>query len=216
MIAHYVDLITKRIAGRPYDSIPQLFQHVAQGGPCQSPADVLRLFGGWIIFCHTCRRMSILRKAALNDELDTMPIELRARAERGQPGLVPPFTDFRHFWCPHLDSPRLYWYEVEGMKDEIYRYPAALSTDDFFNETEDDSCQTDGGTDNGMEGSEWFQSMGPIGDDEEVNDERSGSEDGRHLSQINMEGEVYENKSDNEDWSQPPSINTMGHEWFYE
>ena len=231
VIAQYVDRIIRRITERPYDSVPQLFQHVALDGPCQNPADVLRLFGGRIIFCHTCRRMSIIRKAVLNNETDAMPVELRMRTERGQPGLDPPFTDYRHFWCPHLDSPRLYWYEVEGMREEIYRYPAVLNTDSFFDETEEDSCQTSGGTDDDVECSEWFQPMGPIGaeylwgpppdsrrtdTDEEENDERSGSVNGRQLSQINMNEEVNQDESDNEDWSHPPPVNTMGLEWFYE
>ena len=163
MIAYYVDQIIRRVVERPYDSVPQLFQFVAQGGPCLSPADVLRLFGGRSIFRHTCRRMSVIRRAVLNNEMDTIPIDLRTWVEREQPVLDPPFRDYRHFWCPHRDSLKLYWYEVEGMKEEIYRYPAVLDTDEFFQETEEESWQTGANMDDDMEDSEWFRAMGPWG-----------------------------------------------------
>ena len=175
--------------------------------------------------------MNLVRRAVLNGKMDTAPVDLRTWTEQERPEMDPPYRDYQYFWCPQLNSPTLFWYKKENMEEEIYRYPAVLSTENFFDETEDGSCQTDGGMDDNMEGSEWFQSMGQMeaeyfwellngdgqtGEEEEVKDERSGYEDGRHLPQFNMEEDGYENESDNEDWRQPPSINTMGHEWFYE
>ena len=78
MITYYVDQILRRIAERPYDSISQLLQYAARGGPRRTPADALRLFGGRIIFRRTCRRMSLIRRAALNSEMDAIPADLRA------------------------------------------------------------------------------------------------------------------------------------------
>ena len=94
MMAHYVDPILRRIVECPYDSIPQLFQYVTQGGPCLSPADVLRLFGGQIIFRQTCRRMSIVRRAALNHEMSAIPIDLRTWTEQDRPAMNPPYRDY--------------------------------------------------------------------------------------------------------------------------
>ena len=151
MIAHYVDQLLRRIAECPYDSIPQLFQYVTRGGPCLCQADVLRLFGGRIIFRRTCQRMSMVRRAVLNGGMDTIPVDLRTWTEQERPVMGPPFRDYRHFWSPHLDSPRLFWYENGDMREEIYRYPAVLETDEFFQETDDESCQTDEAANSSME-----------------------------------------------------------------
>ena len=107
MIAYYVDQLLRRIAEYPYDSIPQLFQYVTRGGPCLCPADVLRLFGGRIIFRHTCRRMNSVRRAVLNGEMDTMPVDLRTWVGSERPEIGPPYRGYRHFWCPNLNSPTL-------------------------------------------------------------------------------------------------------------
>ena len=129
MIKYYTDQVLRRVVGRPNDSIPQLFPHAARGGPCLTPADVLRLFGGRIIFRHMCRRMSLSRRAVLNAELDTIPLDLRTWTTSEPPAMGPPFRDCRDLWCPHLDSPALFWYEASGMEEEICRYPAVLDTD---------------------------------------------------------------------------------------
>ena len=82
MITYYVEQILRRIVERPYDSISQLFQYATRGGPCLTPADVLRLFGGRIIFRRTRGRMSLIRRAVLNNEMDTIPADLRTWTER--------------------------------------------------------------------------------------------------------------------------------------
>ena len=205
VIAYYVDQIIRRIAECPYDSIPQLFQHVTRGGPCQSQADVLRLFGGRIIFRQTCRRMNSIRRAALNGEMGTMPVDLRTWDGPERPVMDPPYTDYRYFWRPVLHSQTLFWYATDGMEEEICRYPAVLGTDDFFCDTEDESPQTDAAT----EGGDWFEALNPIGDEYFW---------GRHSEegQTAVEEEPSEEGSDDEEWRQPPLINTSGPEWYYE
>ena len=123
--------------------------------------------------------------------------------------MSPPFQDCRSSWCPHLDSQTLSRYEAPGMEEEIYRYPAVLDTDEFFQETEDESHQTDATTDDSMEASRWFGALNPIG---------SGYfwESPGESWLTDTDREVNWDGSETEDWSRPPQINTMGQEWFYE
>ena len=121
----------------------------------------------------------------------------------------PPFRYCRSSWCPHLDSPTLFWYKAQGMEGEICRYSAALDTDEFFQGAEDESWQTDADLDDSVGDSEWFGAMNPVSE--------------WYLWELPSEswltdtdGGVNEDGSDNEDWSRPPPINTMGLEWFYE
>ena len=209
MIAYYVDQLIRRITERPYDSIPQLFQYVTRGGPCQSQADVLRLFGGRIIFRQTCRRMNAIRRAVLNGEMGTMPVDLRTWDGPVRPVMDPPYADYRYYWCPVLYSRALFWYATEGMEEEICRYPAVLDTDDFFDETEDISLQTDGATDDDKEESEWFGAINPI------QDEFFWELESENWQTI-IEEESNEGESDDEEWRRPPPINTSGPEWYYE
>ena len=203
MIAYYVDQLLRRIVECPYDSIPQLFQHVTQGGPCQCQADVLRLFGGRIIFRRTCRRMNSVRRAVLNGEMSTIPVDLRTWVGPERPEMDPPYTDYRYFWCPVLYSPTLFWYATEGMEEDICRYPAVLDTDDFFRETEDESLQTDGTTEDDAKESEWFGVLSPISDEYfwELYSE---------TWQTIPEEESNQDESDDEEWRRPPPINTSG------
>ena len=209
MIAYYVDQILRRITERPYDSIPQLFQHVAWGGPCLSPSDVLRLFGGRTIFRRTCQRMSMVRRAVLNGGMDTIPVDLRTWTEQERPVMDPPYRDYQHYWSPHLDSQWLFWYENEDMREEIYRYPAVLGTDEFFQETDDESCQTDEAVNSSMEESIWFGVMNRVSGKDFWE-----SPDESWLTSTDRE--EYDDGSDDEEWRQPPPINTTGPEWFYE
>ena len=209
MIAYYVDQLLRRVVECPYDSIPQLFQHVTRGGPCLCPADVLRLFGGRLIFCRTCRRMNVIRRAALNNAMNTAPVDLRTWTGRERPEMDPPFRDYRYFWCPILNSPTLFWYEKENMEEEIYRYPAVLDTDGFFQETENSSQQTDASADDGAEDSDWFEMEGPI-------DTEHFWEPPNESWITDTDREIPTDESDDENWRRPPPINTTGWEWFYE
>ena len=211
MITYYVDQIIGRIVERPYDSIPQLFQYAVRGGPCLTPADVLRLFGGRIIFCRTCRRMNLIRRAALNNEMETIPVNPEIWTGWGQQAEDSPNQDHRDLWCPHLDDPELYWYEVRGMEEEICRYPTVLGTDEFFQETENESDRTDAGRDYSVDSGEWFGVLGPVDVDvvrfwEATNDNVPS----------NSDAEVSEDGSSDEDWRRPPRVNTSGLEWYYE
>ena len=165
-IGYYVDQLLRRVVERPYYSIPQPFQYVTLGGPCITPADVLRLFGGRAIFRRACRRMNIIRRAALNDELDAIPIDLRTWTEWERPEIYPPFRDCGSWWCPHLDSPALFWYEDQGMEEETYRYPAVLDAGEFFQETESENWPEDADTDDDVEESAWLQATGPVDDEQ--------------------------------------------------
>ena len=122
----------------------------------------------------------------------------------------PPFRDCRHFWCPQLGSPTLFWYVAENMEEEIYRFPAVLDTDEFFfQETENESQQTEANTDDGMMTDEWFGAMNPVDSGQfwEMPEESWLTDTNREAS---WEG------SETEEWGRPPQINTMGLEWFYE
>ena len=209
MIAYYVDQLLRRIVERPYDSVPQLFQHVTRGGPCLCPADVIRLFGGRVIFRHTCRRMNMIRRAVLNDTIDTVPVELRTGTEQERSEMVPPFTDYRYFWCPNLGSPVLFWYVAEGMEQEINRYPAVLYTDEFFQETESEDSRTDVSLDYSTDGDEWFGALGPI-------DEMRFWEATDSHSPVRTDAESSDEETSDEEWRRPPPINTSGPEWYYE
>ena len=209
MIAYYVYQLIRRIAERPYDSIPQLFQHVTRGGPCLCPADVLRLFGGRIIFRHTCRRMNMVRRAVLNGEMDTAPVDLRTWAEQERPEINPPFRDYRYFWRPNLNSPTLFWYVAENMEEEIHRYPTVLYTDEFFQETGNERDQTDTNQNYNTDSGEWFGVLDQI-------DVVRFWEATDNSSPAHTDTEDSENESSDEDWRQPPPINTAGLEWHYE
>ena len=209
MVAYYVDQVIRRVVERPYDSVPQLFQYAVRGGPCLTPADVLRLFGGGNIFRNTCRRMSVIRRAVLNNEMHTIPVDLRTWTEWEQPEMDPPFTDYRGLWCPHLDSPELFWYRAPGMEEEICRYPAVLGTDEFFSETGNESWQTDITQEPGTDESDWFGVLRPISYEHywEMPDESWVTD---------TAADSFDNESDSEEWRRPPPINTAGWEWFYE
>ena len=94
------------------------------------------------------------------------------------------------------------------MEEEIYRYPAVLDTDGFFQETENSSQQTDANTDDGAEDSDWFEMKGPIVTEyfwEPPNESWITDTD----------REMPTDESDDDDWRRPPPINTTGLEWFY-
>ena len=209
MIEYYVDQLLRRVVERPYDSIPQLFQYATRGGPCLSQADVLRLFGGRIIFRSTCRRMNMIRRAVLNDTMSEVPVDLRTWEGQERPEMDPPYTDYRHLWCPSLDCPTLFWYVTENMEEEIYRYPAVLCTDEYFEETDNESDQTEMGQSHNMDSDDWFEARNPV--------------DGARFwvaeddqSPVDMGVQIGEEESGDEEWGQPPPINTLGPEWFYE
>ena len=209
MIEYYVDQLLRRVAECPYDSIPQLFQFVARGGPCLCQADVLRLFGGRIIFRRTCRRMNMIRRAVLNDTMNTVPADLRTWTEQERPEMDPPFTDYRHFWCPNLDCPTLCWHVTENMEEEIYRYPAVLYADEFSQETDDESGQTEMSQDHNMDSGDWFGAQDPV-------DEARFWVAADDHSPMNSGAQTSEDESSDEEWRQPPPINTSGPEWYYE
>ena len=93
--------------------------------------------------------------------------------------------------------------------EEIYRFPAVLDTEGFFQETENSGQQTDANTGDDVEDSDWFETEGPI--------------DSEHFWELPNESwetdsdrEIPTDESDDENWRRPPPINTTGLEWFYE
>ena len=123
-----------------------------------------------------------------------------------------PSQDRRQLWCPHLNSRELFWYEVPGMEEEIFRYPAVLGTDEFFQETENESSQTNSDLygDTGSGG--WFGVLNTINavrfwESPAVTDDNNT---------MNWDEESSEDEEGDEHWSRPPPINTDGPEWFYE
>ena len=154
--------------------------------------------------------MNSIRRAVLNGEMGMMPMDLRTRSGPERPEMDPPYRDYRYYWCPNLNSSTLFWYETENMEEEICRYPAVLDTDDFFYETENESCQTDGKTDGNTEDSDWFGALNP------VDDEYFWERDSESWQTVTGEEPQEEEGSDDEEWRRPPPINTLGPEWYYE
>ena len=62
---YYVNELLCRIIKRPYESAPELLQFLQHGGPCVTEGELLRLFGERHVFLRVCRRMNIVRRAAL-------------------------------------------------------------------------------------------------------------------------------------------------------
>ena len=148
MIEYYVDELILRMVESPNDSTPQLFRHISENGPCVEPGHVLHIFGGGIIFRRTCRRLHLIRDAALRDTLARLPIDLARWTGPEQPDLEPPFYDFRDWWCPHIYDRNLFWYEgvlslQPGMYRSIARYPTHTDTDEYFGHAEEDAYPTD-------------------------------------------------------------------------
>ena len=170
MIAYYVDELIARIVESPLDSIPQLFRHVTQYGPCVEPALALRIFGGSIIFRRTCERMNLIRDAVLRDSLGAAPADPRLWGGAARHQLSPPFHDFRPWWCPHIYDRDLFWYEGilathPGMYRDIIRFPVHNDAEDFFRYEEEDIYPSDSETDNWnqplaiMEGNWQYENM---------------------------------------------------------
>ena len=153
--------------------------------------------------------MNSIRRAVLNGEMDTAPVDQRMWTEEGRPEMDPPYQDYRYFWCPNLNSPTLFRQVTENLEEEIYRYPAVLYTDEFFQETESESGWTDASQSHEMDSGGWFGVLGP-------NDIARFWETANDNSPVNTDTGASENESSNEDWRQPPPINTSGLEWCYE
>ena len=156
MIEYYVDELIIRIIESPLDSIPQLFRHITQFGPCVEPAHVLHIFGGSTIFRRTCERMNLIRDAALRDELDAAPVDPRLWGGAARHQLAPPFHDFRPWWTPHVYDRVLFWYEGilsthPGMYRDVIRYPDHTDTEEYFHYDEEDRYPTDTETDDGLQ-----------------------------------------------------------------
>ena len=121
----------------------------------------------------------------------------------------PPFTDYRYYWCPNLNSSTLFWYVTKDMEQEISRYPAILYTDEFFQETENESGQTETDQDNHTDSGEWFEARGPI-------DAMRFWEAMNDYSPTHMDAQSSDEETSNEEWRRPPPINTSGLERYYE
>ena len=103
----------------------------------------------------------------------------------------------------------LFWYEAPGMEEGICRYPAVLDTDEFSQETEDESWQTNESMEASLEESDWFGTMSPI------NNERFWEPPSESWI-TETDREMLTDGSDDSDWRRPPPINTAGLEWFYD
>ena len=106
--------------------------------------------------------MNAIRRAVLNDEMDTAPVDLGTWTEQERPSMEPPFRGHRGSWSPHLDSPALWRYEEPGMEEEITRYPAVLDTEECFHESENDNWPDESEVDTDIKGGEWFHGLGGV------------------------------------------------------
>ena len=148
MIGYYVDELIQEIVENPCASTPQLFRSIAHSGPCETPEQVLHLFGGGGIFRRTCNRLQLIRDAALRGTLDAVAGEMRRWMEPEQLGLEPQIRGYESWWVPHLYDRTLFWYEgllsmQPGMYRCVVRYPTHTDTDDFFRRPEEDAYPSD-------------------------------------------------------------------------
>ena len=67
----------------------------------------------------------------------------------------PPPRDCRSWRRSHLDSPALFRYEMPDMEEEITRYPAVISTEEFVRGSENENWPEDSDAD--MEDGERFR-----------------------------------------------------------
>ena len=156
MIEYYVDELILHMVENPHESTPQLFRRISQFGPCVRPEHIIHIFGGGIIFRRTCRRLHLIRDAALRGTLSQLPRDLGRWGGPEDPELEPPFHDFRDWWCPHIYDRHLFWFEgvlslQPGMYRDIVRYPTHTDTDEFFGNMEENDNPSD------SESEDWAQ-----------------------------------------------------------
>lgn len=154
-IHDYVDELMLRIADCPYASTPQLFQNVTLGGPCLPREDVLHLVGSRLVSRRTCRRMNLIRSAALRGARGAIPADLRRWVEWGRPEMDPPYRDFMNCWRPRLASEQMSWHDIPGMGGGNTRYLSQQDTDEYFHESPNENWPSDADVD--MEGGERSQ-----------------------------------------------------------
>ena len=176
---YYVNEIMTRLVEHPYASVPDLFQYMQMGGPYMGEEELLDLFGGRDMLVRTCRRMNIIRRAVLNGELGNLPVDL-GNWRGGEPrGTGRERNEYIDWWTPHLEGGDVFWYTMEGMENEIIRYPSWPDTDHFpgmpaeeqMEETESES--TSHGWIQMLMPQDWYWEADPeanLPDDEEMNE----------------------------------------------
>ena len=72
----------------------------------------------------------------------------------------PPLRGCRSTRRPFPDSPELFWYEAQGVEEEIARYPALVGTGEYFRESHNENWPEDSEGDTADSG--WRQFTGEV------------------------------------------------------
>ena len=74
MLDYYVKEMLDSVREDPWISTAGIWEYITSNGPCVRPRGVMHLFGGIRQFRRTCRRMNILRWAAIEGREDELPL----------------------------------------------------------------------------------------------------------------------------------------------
>ena len=155
-INYYANELMARLIENPFESIPDPLEFLQRGGPRPDENELIHLFAGRSILLRTCRRMNIIRRAALQGVLESLPIDLGnwgGRRPLGDGSTRDEYTDWR---APHLDGQDLFWRSIPNMEQDIPRRPTNADADDYFATPADDrSMETSGESDG------WIQMLMP-------------------------------------------------------
>ena len=136
MVDWYIKEILDFVIEHPFVSIPEIFQHVAQAGPCTSPKNVLHLLGGPTQFKRICRRMEGLRWASVKNCLERFPLEPDSKSDRRYNLRMNVRDEYLDWWAPNIFSAEPFQEELPEMDGAIVRYPAQIDTDEYFTSDE--------------------------------------------------------------------------------
>ena len=94
MVDFYVGRMVRYVAENPSGPTAQIMENAIEQGPLWDKKEILQLFKGVNISKETCRRMEVIRRAALEDRLSSIPVELRWEPYPETDPLEPPYQNF--------------------------------------------------------------------------------------------------------------------------
>ena len=132
MVDFYVGRMVRHVAANPLDSTAQIMENAIHEGPLWDKKEILQLFKGVNISKQTCQRMEVIRRAALEQNLPSIPVELRWEPYPDIEPLEPPYQDFSQWWSPQLYGYRLFYNTIPAQEPLVPRYPSRCNTDEYF------------------------------------------------------------------------------------
>ena len=132
MVDFYVGRMVRFVADNPLGPTAQIMEDAIEQGPLWDKKEILQLFKGAKIFKETCRRMEVIRRAALEGRLSSIPVELRWEPYPETDPLEPPYQDFSQWWSPQFYGNRMFGYTIPAQVPEVPRYPSQCNTDEYF------------------------------------------------------------------------------------